>query len=179
MLEQDPRSPPADQAALDCAFLSFFCSKPEVTLTVSRGPGSGQVPASAGLTQEEATEKLEAAGFEVAVERVNSASVEEGLVVNSEPSGGSTATNGSTVTLVVSRGPKLVKVPVLVGSQRRLAVQQIRGRGLDPSVSEEESDDARGRGDQPVARAPATRSNRARPSRSWSPPANSRRWCRT
>jgi serine/threonine-protein kinase len=33
----------------------------------------------------------------------------------------------------------LTKVPVLVGSQRRLAVQQIRGRGLNPSVSEEES----------------------------------------
>jgi serine/threonine-protein kinase len=46
--------------------------------------------------------------------------------------------------LVVSTGPKLAKVPVLVGSQRRLAVQQIRGRGLTPSVSEEESDAAAG-----------------------------------
>ena len=48
------------------------------------------------------------------------------------------------VTLFVSAGPKLAKVPVLVGSQRRLAVQQIRGRGLDPSVSEEESNSPAG-----------------------------------
>jgi eukaryotic-like serine/threonine-protein kinase len=137
VLEQDPSASPPE-ASLDCAFITFFCSKPEVTLTVSAGPGSSKVPSTAGLPQEEASEKLEAAGFEVDVEAVNSESVEEGLVVKSSPSGGSTATNGSTVTLVVSRGPKLAKVPVLVGSQRRLAVQQIRGRGLSPSVSEEE-----------------------------------------
>jgi len=139
VFEQDPlASPPANEASLDCAFITFFCSKPKVTLTVSAGPGSSQVPSTAGLSQEEATEQLEEAGFETDVEAVNSKSVEEGLVVKSTPSGGSTATNGSTVTLVVSRGPKLSKVPVLVGSQRRLAVQQIRGRGLSPSVSEEE-----------------------------------------
>ncbi len=138
--EQDPAaSPPANQAELDCSFLSFFCSKPKVTLTVSSGPGSGQVPATAGLSQEEATEKLEAAGFEVEVESANSDGVEEGEVIHSNPSGGSTVTNGSAITIVVSRGPKLTKVPVLVGSQRRIAVQQIRGAGLVPSVSEEES----------------------------------------
>ncbi len=140
VLEQDPAaSPPADQASLDCAFLSFFCSKPEVTLTVSSGPGSSKVPATAGLPRDEAVEQLEDAGFDPNVETRNSAAVEEGLVIYSEPSAGTTATNGSPVTLFVSSGPKLAKVPVLVGSQRRLAVQQIRGRGLTPSVSEEES----------------------------------------
>jgi serine/threonine-protein kinase len=137
VLEQDPGASPPD-ASLDCAFIAFFCSKPEVTLTVSNGPGTSKVPSTGGLPQEEAAEKLEAAGFEVDTEPVNSDSVEEGLVVKSSPSGGTTATNGTTVTLAVSRGPKLTKVPVLVGSQRRLAVQQIRGRGLTPSVSEEE-----------------------------------------
>jgi serine/threonine-protein kinase len=140
VLEQDPAaSPPGDEAALDCSFLTFFCSKPDVTLTVSNGPGSSKVPATAGLPREEAEEKLEAAGFGVAVETVSSDSVEEGLVIHSEPSAGETATNGSTVTLVVSGGPKLAKVPVLVGTQRSVAVQQIRGRGLEPSISEEES----------------------------------------
>jgi serine/threonine-protein kinase len=140
VLEQDPAaSPPGAKASLDCAFLTLFCSKPAVTLTVSSGPGSGKVPATAGLSREEAAKKLEAAGFDVRVQNVNSSSVEEGMVVHSEPSAGDTATHGSDVTLFVSTGPKLAKVPVLVGSQRRLAVQQIRGRGLTPSVSEEES----------------------------------------
>ncbi len=140
VLEQDPSaSPPAEEAALDCAFLSFFCSKPEVRLTVSAGPGSSKVPATAGLPRDQAAEKLEEAGFDPKVETVNSSSVEEGRVIYSDPSAGTPTTHGSAVTLFVSAGPKLTKVPVLVGSQRRLAVQQIRGRGLTPSVSEEES----------------------------------------
>jgi serine/threonine-protein kinase len=110
-----------------------------VTLTISVGPGEGVIPGVAGLSREAATRKLEAAEFEVAVEDVNSSSVEEGDVVHSEPGGGQTATHGSTVTIFVSTGPRLVKVPVLVDKQRRLAVQEIRARGLSPEVGEEES----------------------------------------
>ncbi|HEU4944279.1 MAG TPA: Stk1 family PASTA domain-containing Ser/Thr kinase [Solirubrobacterales bacterium] len=139
VLEQDPAaSPPADAAALDCAFLTFFCSKPKVTLTVSAGPGSAKVPSTAGLPVADAEEQLEDAGFTPKAESVNSADVEEGLVIKSEPSGGQTVTKGSEVVLKVSSGPKLAKVPVLVGSQRSLAVQQIRGRGFTPSVEEVE-----------------------------------------
>ena len=145
VLEQDPAaSPPGDQAALDCAFATFFCSKPEVTLTVSSGPGSATVPSTAGQAEEEATRQLEAAGFRVSVERVNSESVEAGQVIHSEPGGGSTATKGSTVVLFVSRGPKLTKVPVLVGAQREVAVQRLRSRGLEASISEEESSSPKG-----------------------------------
>jgi len=137
VLEQDPAaSPPADQAPLECAFLSFFCSKPKVMLTVSAGPGSARVPSTAGLSTEEAEEELEEAGFKTRVETVNSDKVEEGLVINSLPPGGSTAVRGTEVLLRVSSGPKLNTVPVLVGSQRSLAVQQIRGRGFTPSVEE-------------------------------------------
>jgi beta-lactam-binding protein with PASTA domain/predicted Ser/Thr protein kinase len=140
VLEQEPAaSPPAKQAEEDCAFITLFCSKPKVNLTVSAGPGQAKVPTSlAGKTQADATKEVEGAGFKVAVQRVNSDKVEEGLVVRSEPGGGTTATKGSTVTLFVSRGPKLVKVPVVVGSQRKAAVEEIRSRGLTPSVSEEE-----------------------------------------
>jgi serine/threonine-protein kinase len=135
--EQEPLpSPPSDEASEDCSFLTFFCSKPKVTLTVSSGPGSAKVPSTAGLTEVEAEEKLEEAGFRAKLESVHSKDVEEGLVLKSEPSGGETATKGSTVVLKVSSGPKLAKVPVLVGSQRSLAVQQIRGRGFAPSVEE-------------------------------------------
>jgi eukaryotic-like serine/threonine-protein kinase len=146
VLEQDPAaSPPADQASEDCAFVAFFCSKPDVTLTVSSGPGSAEVPSVAGEGEEEATRKLEGAGFEVAVERINSDAVAAGRVVRSEPGGGETATKGSTVTLFVSRGPKLISVPVVVGSQRETAVQRIRSRGLEVGISEEESSEPKGR----------------------------------
>jgi serine/threonine-protein kinase len=137
VLEQDP---PPGGASLDCAFLSFFCAKPKVALTVSSGPGSAQVPGGlAGMSQEDATAKLEEAGFRVQPEAVNSDAVEAGLAIRSDPPGGTTATRGSTVVLTVSKGQKLAKVPVLVGTQRSVAVQQIRSRGLSPSVEEEES----------------------------------------
>ena len=51
VLEQEPLP---GEASLDCAFLGFFCSKPEVVLTVSAGPGSGKVPSTAGLPEEDA-----------------------------------------------------------------------------------------------------------------------------
>jgi beta-lactam-binding protein with PASTA domain/predicted Ser/Thr protein kinase len=153
VLEQDPAAaPPADQASEDCSFLTFFCSKPKVTLTVSSGPGSAKVPSTAGLTSTAAEEELEEAGFKTKLESVHSKDVEEGLVLKSEPSGGETATKGSTVTLKVSSGPKLAKVPVVVGSQRSLAVQQIRGRGFTPSVEEVESKQPEG---QVIRQAPS------------------------
>ncbi len=146
VLEQDPTpSPPGGKAEEDCSFLTLFCSKPAVTLTVSIGPGEGVIPGVAGLSQEEATEKLEAAEFKVATEHINSQSVEEGNVVYAEPRSGNSATHGSTVTIFVSSGPKLTKVPVLVDKQRRLAVQEIRSRGLTPEVGEEESNAPVGR----------------------------------
>ena len=153
VLEQEPAaSPPAKQAAENCALITFFCSKPKVNLTVSAGPGQAKVPTTAGETEAEATKQLEAAGFEVAVQRVNSSSVEEGLVVHSEPKSGATATKGSTVTLFVSRGPRLIKVPVLVGSQRKAAVESVRSRGLVPSVSEEEDPAQKG---QVISQSPS------------------------
>jgi serine/threonine protein kinase len=140
VLEQDPLpSPPADQAEEDCSFLTLFCSKPKVNLTISGGPGSGSVPPTAGLPAEDATKRLEAAGFEVVTENVNSATVEEGAIVHSEPKAGQSATHGSTVKLFVSQGPKLVKVPVVTGARRAVAVERLRGRGLVPEVGEEES----------------------------------------
>jgi eukaryotic-like serine/threonine-protein kinase len=153
VLEQDPAaSPPADQASLDCSFLSFFCSKPKVTLTVSSGPGSGTVPSTAGLSTAAAEEKLEEAGFKARVEPQSSEKVKEGLVIHSEPSGGETATRGTDVVLFVSSGPKLATVPVLVGTQRSVAVQQIRSRGFVPSVEERESSSPAG---QVIRQAPS------------------------
>jgi serine/threonine-protein kinase len=105
-------------------------------LTVSAGPGSAKVPSTAGLTVAKAEESLEEAGFKAQVETVHSEAVEEGLVIHSQPSGGETATHGTDVTLTVSSGPKLATVPVLVGTQRSVAAQQIRGRGFSPSVEE-------------------------------------------
>jgi serine/threonine-protein kinase len=145
VLEQDPTpSPPGDQAEEDCALLTFFCSKPAVDLTVSAGPGQATVPGVAGQPVSKAKSKLEGAGFQAQVDFVNSKKVEKGLVIHSDPSGGSTATRGTVVVLTASSGPKLVKVPILVGSPRSVAVQRIRAAGFSPGVTEEESSAPKG-----------------------------------
>ncbi|HEX8959523.1 MAG TPA: PASTA domain-containing protein, partial [Solirubrobacterales bacterium] len=145
VLEQDPlASPPAGRASLDCAFLTLFCSKPKVSLTVSAGPGRAKVPGTAGMSREAAVTALRAAGFKASLKRVSSEKVAAGLVIGSSPAGGTLAGRGSTVTLTVSTGPKQVTVPVLVGTQRAVAEQQIRARGLVPEVSEKPSSTAAG-----------------------------------
>ena len=149
VLEQDPVSGKTD---LDCSFLTLFCSKPEIDLSVSSGPGQAKVPSVANQPLREATESIEEAGFEVGVERISSESVEEGLVIHSDPPGGSTTVEGTTVTLFVSSGPKLATVPVLVGTQRSVAVQQIRSRAFVPSVEERESSSPAG---QVIRQAPS------------------------
>jgi eukaryotic-like serine/threonine-protein kinase len=133
VLEQDPIPGSVDE---DCKLVSFFCSKPEVVLTVSTGPGAVQVPSTAGRPLARATAALEEAGFAVQVDRVNSTEVEDGLVIHSEPSGGTSLTRGSTVVLTVSAGPRLGKVPVLVGYPVATAEQQIRAAGFEPNVTE-------------------------------------------
>ena len=82
VLEQDPTpSPPGHEAEEDCSFLTLFCSKPAVTLTVSIGPGEGVVP---GRRRPEPAKKRRRSSkppnSKVATEHVNSSSVEEGDV---------------------------------------------------------------------------------------------------
>jgi serine/threonine-protein kinase len=141
VLEQDP----SGEATLDCALLSFFCSKPEVTLTVSAGPGTADVPPVRGLTREAATARLEEEGFRVDVETASSSTVQEGLVISTDPSAGSTIRRGSVVTMTVSSGPRIVTVPPIVGRNVDAARQALRGRGLESSVSFQESEEPQGR----------------------------------
>jgi serine/threonine-protein kinase len=132
--EQDPIPGDVEES---CSFLTVLCSKPKVTLTYSKGPGEGKVPTTAGQPLAKATAELEDADFEVQVDRVNSTSVADGLVIHSDPPAGTSLTRGSTVVLTVSSGPRLAKVPVLVGYPVATAEQQIRAAGLEPNVNEE------------------------------------------
>ncbi|MEK6278415.1 MAG: PASTA domain-containing protein [Actinomycetota bacterium] len=137
VIEQDP---PPGEAELDCILVLFSCDKPSVTLTVSSGPGKAEVPQLAGLAQEDAASRLKRAGFAPAVETQSSDTVPEGIVIASDPPSGSVVRRGSLVTLKVSTGPRQVKVPVVVGEQRSVATEEIRSRGLVPSVQQREDD---------------------------------------
>jgi beta-lactam-binding protein with PASTA domain/serine/threonine protein kinase len=100
-----------------------------VNLTVSKGPQPIPVPDVRGQEQGAAVKALEAAGLKavVAPETVNDRQVPKGAVVAQDPAGGNLS-RGGTVTLTISKGPKLVDVPSFIGrqsSEARKALEQL------------------------------------------------------
>jgi len=131
---------PSGESSKDCKFLHAFCSNPEVSLTVSGGPGQTQIPDVVGLSQGDAEQKLDDAGFTSNVQTQASSDVDSGLVISSDPAGGETARRGSEVTITVSTGAEKVKVPPVVGMTLNAARQQLSAVGLELSSSQEPSD---------------------------------------
>jgi eukaryotic-like serine/threonine-protein kinase len=104
-------------------------------------PGTQKVgvPTVVGVDQANAKAKLRQEGFRVDTVQ-KTAEQPPGQVIGQDPTGGTKAKKGSTVTLTVSAGPQQVSVPQVVG----LTVSSARGRlqkaGLDASEREENSD---------------------------------------
>ena len=74
------------------------------------------VPPVAGLTEQAATDRLEADGFVVDPERQSDPDLAPGLAVRTDPSEGTDFGKGETVTLLISSGPETGPVPDVVGS---------------------------------------------------------------
>lgn len=67
-----------------------------------------KVPNVVGLTIEEAIEEITKVGLEYTTKSEESTTVEEGLVIRTEPKAGSTKTVGSTITIVESTGKEFL-----------------------------------------------------------------------
>ncbi len=75
-----------------------------ITLQVSRGPQTSQVPDVTSLSEEDAAAQLSQSGFEVqAVEEIVDAEDLNGRVLSQDPEGGTEAEQGTTVVIVVGR----------------------------------------------------------------------------
>jgi serine/threonine-protein kinase len=75
-----------------------------ITLQVSKGPTTSQVPDVSSLAEADAQAQLETSGFQVEVQEeiVDDESL-DGLVLRQDPSGGAEAEPGTTVVIVVGR----------------------------------------------------------------------------
>ena len=113
-----------------------------VVLTVSGGPGSAQVPSVTGLSEDDAREKLEDAGFEVRVRDEPSDNVKKGDAIGTEPGPGTPVDKGGTVVLLVSSGKEQVDVPNVVGETQADASRQLADAGFSVDVREQEDEDA-------------------------------------
>jgi serine/threonine-protein kinase len=76
-----------------------------VEIFVSSGKPKVSVPSVAGLTVAEATNELSAAGLRVNQRQESSTTVDAGMVIRTEPPGGTQVDENSVVTLIVSSGP--------------------------------------------------------------------------
>ncbi|MFF9910921.1 Stk1 family PASTA domain-containing Ser/Thr kinase [Streptomyces sp. NPDC013457] len=99
---------------------------------------SGQftrVPAVLGQTESEATGRLTDAGLDVGTtKRAFSEVYERGTVMATDPASGARIRGNGTVTLTISRGPEIVKVPNLKGKPLAEAKRLLAKEGLAPGV---------------------------------------------
>jgi serine/threonine-protein kinase len=100
------------------------------------------VPSVVGMSSEEASETIQAAGLIVGeVEREFDDQVPEGRVISQDPEAGSSVAASATIDFVLSRGKELVAVPELVGLTESEAIKAIDDAGLKLETIQREYDD--------------------------------------
>ncbi|MDR6688124.1 serine/threonine-protein kinase [Arthrobacter sp. 1088] len=107
-----------------------------VSFVVSKGPQPIPVPDVRGLQQDAAVKAIQDAGLKavIAPETVNDKTVPKGAVVAQTPGNG-TLVRGESVTLTVSKGPKLVRVPSFIGKQAKDAQKDLEKLGFDVKIN--------------------------------------------
>ncbi len=105
-----------------------------ITYVTSKGVESIEIPDVIGSSQADATQTLEAAGFSVSVKESQSDKA-KGTVIAVDPKAGGKADRGSTVTITVSTGKKLVEVPSVIGLSEGDATAKLKNAGLKVSIN--------------------------------------------
>lgn len=154
-LETPPLGPPPSRSGgrrLPAPRRGVLAAVVGVLLVLGVGAGvwyinSGQftrVPTVLGRTEAVAKQRLSEAGLDVeAVEKGFSDAYARGTVMDVNPDPGRRIRHNGSVTLVISRGPEIVKVPELEGLKLADARNTLRKAGLAPGViTREFSDEA-------------------------------------
>jgi beta-lactam-binding protein with PASTA domain/predicted Ser/Thr protein kinase len=100
-----------------------------VTVLVSTGKAKVKVPDVVGARRDDAVQALTNAGLDPNVVEVSS-DEDPGMVTAQAPKGGTVVIEGSTVRINVSKGPKPVAVPSVVGLLYDQAASQLQGAGF-------------------------------------------------
>ena len=131
VLSQDP---PAD---------SVVAAGSAVNYTVSSGPPLTVVPEVKGLAEADANATIAAAGLVVgATEQKTNATMPAGQAVKTDPAAGTEVQTGSAVTLTISKGPKQVSVPAIVGLAEADALATLTAAEVTPGARSEINDPA-------------------------------------
>ena len=110
-----------------------------VTVLVSTGKAKVPVPSLVGTTRDQAVKELTSLDLEANVVEVNSQEP-GGQVIAQDPSAGTILVAGSTVRVNVSKGPRPVAVPNVVGLQVDIATAQLNTAGFPVLPTRVDSD---------------------------------------
>jgi eukaryotic-like serine/threonine-protein kinase len=109
-----------------------------VTLQISRGANTVQVPSVIGLTDQAALSVLDSAGLS-GTEVQQESTEPQGKVLNQSPGSGKRVNRGTPVTIFVSNGA--ITVPDVTGQPRQTAVTALKKAGFTVAVTEQETSD--------------------------------------
>jgi serine/threonine-protein kinase len=106
----------------------------DVVVVVARDPHV-TIPSLVGTDEATARSKLGDLGLTVAVKRASSRTVATGLVMSVSPSPDRIVVRGTTVTLTISSGPRLLSVPYVVGESADDAMGDLDDSGFAVAVT--------------------------------------------
>lgn len=97
----------------------------------SAGPGAlAPIPQLTGRTQLQAETALAPLDLHIKIAHENSATIAAGQIIRTSPAAGGYVNRGGNLTIYLSDGPKLVKVPVLTGQNLASATATLVGKGF-------------------------------------------------
>lgn len=107
-----------------------------VRLVVSTGEELTRVPDLSGLTPGQARDQLAAVGLTLnpEVEETSSDTVKEGAIVTQSPDPDTEISEGSAITVTVSTGPEMARVPSLTGTTWEDAEETLSSLGFVPTA---------------------------------------------
>jgi eukaryotic-like serine/threonine-protein kinase len=113
-------------------------ARPEtpVRVTISLGPQLRSVPDVSGLDEDQARTVLETSGFVISIDTVQ-AELPRGRVVETLPPPDSVVPLPAEIRMIVSTGPPLVSMPLVLGLEEAEAVQLLDSLGLVVSEVQE------------------------------------------
>ena len=103
-----------------------------VDVAVSAGEAELGVPNVIGENVDVAVGRIETQNFTVGkIEYIDTADVDENLVIAQSPGGGSTAAPGTAVDLIVSSGPSAIEIPDVSGKSAEAATLELARAGFE------------------------------------------------
>ncbi len=109
-----------------------------VDVVVSKGAELFPVPDLTGMTESDAINAIRNAGFELGdIDREYNKDVDEGKIFAQSPAAGTMVKSGTLITITVSKGTELRKVPDVVGKSKADATSTLKSAGFAVKVTEE------------------------------------------